>query len=220
MIKIGNEWDEIVKGEYEKNYFQKLINFIEEEQNTKTIYPEKENIYNALKLVPPDKVKVVILGQDPYINKGQAHGLSFSVQDGITIPPSLRNIYKELESDLAIAPASSGNLTKWAEQGVLLLNTTLTVRSGSSNSHKGKGWGLFTDSIIKYLGNKENIVFILWGKNAQEKENFIDNNKNLVLKAAHPSPLSASRGFFGCKHFSKTNEYLKEHNIEPINWQL
>lgn len=220
MIKIGNEWDEIVKGEYEKNYFQKLINFIEEEYNTKTIYPEKENIYNALKLVPPDKVKVVILGQDPYINKGQAHGLSFSVQDGITIPPSLRNIYKELESDLAIAPASSGNLTKWAEQGVLLLNTTLTVRSGSSNSHKGKGWGLFTDSIIKYLGNKENIVFILWGKNAQEKENFIDNNKNLVLKAAHPSPLSASRGFFGCKHFSKTNEYLKEHNIEPINWQL
>ena len=132
MIKIGNEWDEIVKGEYEKNYFQKLINFIEEEQNTKTIYPEKENIYNALKLVPPDKVKVVILGQDPYINKGQAHGLSFSVQDGITIPPSLRNIYKELESDLAIAPASFGNLTKWAEQGVLLLNTTLTVRSGSS----------------------------------------------------------------------------------------
>lgn len=220
MIKIGNEWDEIVKGEYEKNYFQKLMNFIEEEYNTKTIYPEKENIYNALKLVPPDKVKVVILGQDPYINKGQAHGLSFSVQDGITIPPSLRNIYKELESDLAIAPASSGNLTKWAEQGVLLLNTTLTVRSGSSNSHKGKGWGLFTDSIIKYLGNKENIVFILWGKNAQEKENFIDNNKNLVLKAAHPSPLSASRGFFGCKHFSKTNEYLKEHNIEPINWQL
>lgn len=220
MIKIGNEWDEIVKGEYEKNYFQKLMNFIEEEYNTKTIYPEKENIYNALKLVPPDKVKVVILGQDPYINKGQAHGLSFSVQDGITIPPSLRNIYKELESDLVIAPASSGNLTKWAEQGVLLLNTTLTVRSGSSNSHKGKGWGLFTDSIIKYLGNKENIVFILWGKNAQEKENFIDNNKNLVLKAAHPSPLSASRGFFGCKHFSKTNEYLKEHNIEPINWQL
>lgn len=220
MIKIGNEWDEIVKEEYEKNYFQKLMNFVEEEYNTKTIYPEKENIYNALKLVPPDKVKVVILGQDPYINKGQAHGLSFSVQDGITIPPSLRNIYKELESDLAIAPASSGNLTKWAEQGVLLLNTTLTVRSGSSNSHKGKGWGLFTDSIIKYLGNKENIVFILWGKNAQEKENFIDNNKNLVLKAAHPSPLSASRGFFGCKHFSKTNEYLKEHNIEPINWQL
>ena len=220
MIKIGNEWDEIVKEEYEKNYFQKLMNFVEEEYNTKTIYPEKENIYNALKLVPPDKVKVVILGQDPYINKGQAHGLSFSVQDGITIPPSLRNIYKELESDLAIAPASSGNLTKWAEQGVLLLNTTLTVRSGNSNSHKGKGWGLFTDSIIKYLGNKENIVFILWGKNAQEKENFIDNNKNLVLKAAHPSPLSASRGFFGCRHFSKTNEYLKEHYIEPIKWQL
>lgn len=220
MNRIGNEWDDILKEEFEKPYFGRLINFVEEEYANYNVFPEKKDIYNALKLVPPNKVKVVILGQDPYINKGQAHGLSFSVQDGVALPPSLRNIYKELESDLSIAPATSGNLTKWAEQGVLLLNTTLTVRGGSSNSHQGKGWGLFTDSIIKYLGSKEHIVFILWGKNAQSKQNLINADKNLILMSAHPSPLSASRGFFGCKHFSKTNEYLKENNIEPVNWQL
>lgn len=220
MDKIGNEWDEILKEEFNKPYFEKLTKFVEDEYANHNVFPEKKDIYNALKLVPPDKVKVVILGQDPYINKGQAHGLSFSVQDGIAIPPSLRNIYKELESDLAIAPAVSGNLTKWAEQGVLLLNTTLTVRGGSSNSHQGKGWGLFTDSIIKYLGNKEHIVFILWGKNAQAKAKLVNQDKNLVLMAAHPSPLSATRGFFGCKHFSKTNEYLRNNNIEAVDWQL
>ncbi len=220
MDKIGNEWDEILKEEFNKPYFEKLTKFVEDEYANHNVFPEKKDIYNALKLVPPDKVKVVILGQDPYINKGQAHGLSFSVQDGVAIPPSLRNIYKELESDLAIAPAVSGNLTKWAEQGVLLLNTTLTVRGGSSNSHQGKGWGLFTDSIIKYLGNKEHIVFILWGKNAQAKAKLVNQDKNLVLMAAHPSPLSATRGFFGCKHFSKTNEYLRNNNIEAVDWQL
>lgn len=217
--KIGNEWDSILEGQFERPYFERLTKFVENEYENYTIFPSKDNIYNALKLVAPDKVKVAILGQDPYINEGQAHGLSFSVQEGVSIPPSLRNIYKELESDLGIVPSTSGNLTRWAEQGVLLLNTTLTVRSGQSNSHSGKGWEFFTDSIIKYLGQqRENIVFILWGKNAQSKKDLIDSNKNLILMAAHPSPLSATRGFFGCKHFSKTNEYLKEHNIEPINW--
>ena len=180
----------------------------------------KQNIYNALKLTSPDKVKVVILGQDPYINKDQANGLSFSVQPGIAIPPSLRNIFREQRKDLGIIQPNSGDLTKWAEQGVLLLNTTLTVRAGLSNSHQGKGWGIFTDSIIKYLGQKENIVFMLWGNNAKAKKKLIDSFKNLILEAAHPSPLSATRGFFGCQHFSKANNYLIEHNLSPIDWQL
>lgn len=204
MDKIGNNWDDILKEEY----------------NNYTIYPDKNNIYNALKLTPPDKVKVVILGQDPYINKDQANGLSFSVQPGIVIPPSLRNIFREQRKDLGIIQPNSGDLTKWAEQGVLLLNTTLTVRAGLSNSHQGKGWGIFTDSIIKYLGQKENIVFMLWGNNAKAKRKLIDSSKNLILEAAHPSPLSATRGFFGCQHFSKANNYLIEHNLSPIDWQL
>lgn len=204
MDKIGNNWDDILKEEY----------------NNYTIYPDKNNIYNALKLTPPEKVKVVILGQDPYINKNQANGLSFSVQPGIAIPPSLRNIFREQRKDLGIIQPNSGDLTKWAEQGVLLLNTTLTVRAGLSNSHQGKGWGIFTDSIIKYLGQKENIVFMLWGNNAKAKRKLIDSSKNLILEAAHPSPLSATRGFFGCQHFSKANNYLIEHNLSPIDWQL
>lgn len=220
MDKIGNNWDDILKEEYNKPYFEKLMNFIEDEYNNYTIYPDKNNIYNALKLTPPDKVKVVILGQDPYINKDQANGLSFSVQPGIVIPPSLRNIFREQRKDLGIIQPNSGDLTKWAEQGVLLLNTTLTVRAGLSNSHQGKGWGIFTDSIIKYLGQKENIVFMLWGNNAKAKRKLIDSSKNLILEAAHPSPLSATRGFFGCQHFSKANNYLIEHNLSPINWQL
>lgn len=219
MDKIGNNWDNILKEEFNKPYFEKLMDFVDNEYENYTIYPKKENIYNALKLTSPENVKIVILGQDPYINEGQAHGLSFSVQDGIAIPPSLRNIYKELESDLGIVQPNSGNLTKWAEQGVLLLNTILTVRAGSSNSHEGRGWRTFTNKIIEYLGKKENIVFLLWGKNAQEKE-WLIGSKNLVLKAPHPSPLSAYRGFFGCKHFSKANEYLKENGITPIDWQL
>lgn len=220
MDKIGNNWDDILKEEYNKPYFEKLMNFIEDEYSKYTIYPDKNNIYNALKLAPPDKVKVVILGQDPYINKDQANGLSFSVQPGIAIPPSLRNIFREQRKDLGIIQPNSGDLTKWAEQGVLLLNTTLTVRAGLSNSHQGKGWGIFTDSIIKYLGQKENIVFMLWGNNAKAKRKLIDNSKNLILEAAHPSPLSATRGFFGCQHFSKANNYLIEHNLPPIDWQL
>lgn len=220
MDKIGNNWDDILKEEYNKSYFEKLMNFIEDEYNNYTIYPDKNNIYNALKLTPPDKVKVIILGQDPYINKDQANGLSFSVQPGIAIPPSLRNIFREQRKDLGIIQPNSGDLTKWAEQGVLLLNTTLTVRAGLSNSHQGKGWGIFTDSIIKYLGQKENIVFMLWGNNAKAKRKLIDSSKNLILEAAHPSPLSATRGFFGCQHFSKANNYLIEHNLSPIDWQL
>lgn len=220
MDKIGNNWDDILKEEYNKSYFEKLMNFIEDEYNNYTIYPDKNNIYNALKLTPPDKVKVIILGQDPYINKDQANGLSFSVQPGIVIPPSLRNIFREQRKDLGIIQPNSGDLTKWAEQGVLLLNTTLTVRAGLSNSHQGKGWGIFTDSIIKYLGQKENIVFMLWGNNAKAKRKLIDSSKNLILEAAHPSPLSATRGFFGCQHFSKANNYLIEHNLSPIDWQL
>lgn len=220
MDKIGNNWDDILKEEYNKPYFEKLMNFIEDEYNNYTIYPDKNNIYNALKLTLPDKVKVIILGQDPYINKDQANGLSFSVQPGIAIPPSLRNIFREQRKDLGIIQPNSGDLTKWAEQGVLLLNTTLTVRAGLSNSHQGKGWGIFTDSIIKYLGQKENIVFILWGNNAKAKRKLIDSSKNLILEAAHPSPLSATRGFFGCQHFSKANNYLIEHNLSPIDWQL
>lgn len=220
MDKIGNNWDDILKEEYNKPYFEKLMNFIEDEYNNYTIYPDKNNIYNALKLTSPDKVKVVILGQDPYINKDQANGLSFSVQPGIVIPPSLRNIFREQRKDLGIIQPNSGDLTKWAEQGVLLLNTTLTVRAGLSNSHQGKGWGIFTDSIIKYLGQKENIVFMLWGNNAKAKRKLIDSSKNLILEAAHPSPLSATRGFFGCQHFSKANNYLIEHNLSPIDWQL
>ena len=220
MDKIGNNWDDILKEEYNKPYFEKLMNFIEDEYSKYTIYPDKNNIYNALKLTPPDKVKVVILGQDPYINKDQANGLSFSVQPGIVIPPSLRKIFREQRKDLGIIQPNSGDLTKWAEQGVLLLNTTLTVRAGLSNSHQGKGWGIFTDSIIKYLGQKENIVFMLWGNNAKAKRKLIDSSKNLILEAAHPSPLSATRGFFGCQHFSKANNYLIEHNLSPIDWQL
>lgn len=220
MDKIGNNWDSILEEEFNKPYFEKLMEFVNNEYENYTIYPEKDNIYNALKLTAPENVKVVILGQDPYINKGQAHGLSFSVQDGVAIPPSLRNIYREQRKDLGIIQPSSGNLTKWAEQGVLLLNATLTVREGLSNSHQGKGWGIFTDAIIKYLGNQEHIVFLLWGNFAKAKEKLIDKSKNLVLTAAHPSPLSATRGFFGCEHFSKTNQYLLENNISPINWQL
>ncbi len=220
MDKVGNNWDNILKEEFNKPYFKKLMDFVNDEYENYTIYPDRDNIYNALKLTPPERVKVVILGQDPYINEGQANGLSFSVKDGITIPPSLRNIYREQRKDLGIVQPKSGNLTKWAEQGVLLLNTTLTVRKGLSNSHQGKGWSNFTDAIIEYLGQQEHIVFLLWGNFAKAKEKLINRNKNLILTAAHPSPLSATRGFFGCQHFSKTNEYLLKNNLSPIDWQL
>ena len=216
---IGNKWDEILKSEFESVYFKNLNIFLDDEYKNKIIYPEKDNIYNALKLTPPDKVKVVILGQDPYINPGEAHGLAFSVGEGIKIPPSLRNIYKELNADVSMNIPKTGCLISWAKQGVLLLNTVLTVEAGKSNSHAKKGWEQFTDSIIKSLGEKENpIVFILWGKNAHSKEQYIINSRHLILKAPHPSPLSASTGFFGCKHFSQANKFLSDNNLEAIDW--
>jgi len=217
--KIGNKWDEILKGEFEEDYFKKLSVFLDEEDKNKTIYPEKDNIFNALKLTPPDKVKVVILGQDPYINPGEAQGLAFSVGEGIKVPPSLKNIYKELNSDIGMNIPKSGELVSWANQGVLLLNAVLTVEAGKSNSHAKKGWEKFTDYIIKYLGEKDApIVFILWGKNAHSKEQFLTSPKHLILKAPHPSPLSASTGFFGCKHFSQANKFLADNGLEIINW--
>jgi len=217
---INNKWDEILQGEFEKEYFIKLNDFLETEYKNKIIYPEKENIFNALKFTPPDNVKVVILGQDPYINQGEAHGLAFSVNDGIKIPPSLRNIYKELNIDIEMNIPQTGNLISWAKQGVLLLNTVLTVESGKSNSHIKKGWEIFTDYIIKYLGERETpTVFILWGKNAHSKEKFItQTTKHLLLKSPHPSPLSVFNGFFGCKHFSQTNKFLHENGLEIIDW--
>jgi len=223
MNIVGNQWDDILKYEFESEYFKKLSKFLDKEYKNKIIYPEKDNIFNALKLTPPDKVKVVILGQDPYINPGEAHGLAFSVLSkgqGIKIPPSLRNIYKELSSDIGMNIPKSGCLISWALQGVLLLNTVLTVEAGKSNSHAKKGWEQFTDYIIKYLGKKESpTVFILWGKNAHSKEKFIINsNQHLILKAPHPSPLSASTGFFGCRHFSRTNKFLSDNNLEIIDW--
>ena len=220
-MNIGNSWDLILKDEFNKEYYKNLKNFVEEEYSKHTCFPQKDEIFNALKLTPPEKVKVVILGQDPYINEGQAHGLAFSVkEEWAKFPPSLKNVYKEIGADFGIQPIGCDrNLTKWAEQGVLLLNTSLTVRAGESNSHSGKGWEIFTDEIIRYLGTtKEHIVFLLWGNNAISKKYLIDCDKNLVLTAAHPSPLSASRGFFGCKHFSKTNEYLKNNGLEEIKW--
>lgn len=214
-------WNDILKEEKEKDYFKTLHKFVEDEYLQHTCYPQKEEIFNALNLTPPDKVKVVILGQDPYINDGQAHGLAFSVkEEWAKFPPSLKNIYKEIGDDLGVPVIGcKRNLTDWAKQGVLLLNTSLTVRAGESNSHSGKGWEIFTDAIISYLGQKrEHIVFILWGNNAISKKRLINSNKNLILTAAHPSPLSANRGFFGCKHFSKTNSYLKENGLEEIKW--
>jgi uracil-DNA glycosylase len=217
---IGNKWDEVLKSEFESEYFKKLSGFLEEEYKNKIIYPEKEKIYNALKLTPPDKVRVVILGQDPYINPGEAHGLAFSVEQG-RIPPSLRNIYKELNAGAGVDIPKTGSLVSWAEQGVLLLNTVLTAEAGKSNSHAKKGWEKFTDAVIKFLGKKENpVVFMLWGKNAQSKEIFITNPGHLILKAAHPSPLSAHNGFFGCGHFSRANKFLADNALKSINWGI
>lgn len=221
MQKIGNNWDSLLEEEFRKEYYVKLREFLKSEYSTQTIYPDMYSIFNALKITDYDKVKAVIIGQDPYHGEGQAHGLCFSVQDGIALPPSLMNIYKEMHSDLGITPAKTGNLTPWAEQGVLLLNTVLTVRGGLANSHKGKGWELFTDRIIELLNQREKpMVFILWGANARAKKAFISNPAHLVLEAAHPSPLSAYNGFFGCRHFSKTNEFLERTGQEPINWNI
>lgn len=221
MQKIGNNWDELLKNEFRQEYYLRLRDFLKYEYASGTVYPNMYNIFNALKITDYDAVKAVILGQDPYHGEGQAHGLSFSVQNGVALPPSLQNIYKELQTDLGIPPAKTGDLTPWAKQGVLLLNTVLTVRGGIANSHKGKGWEEFTDRIITLLNEREKpMVFLLWGANARAKKALISNPSHLVLEAAHPSPLSAYNGFFGCRHFSKTNDFLVRTGQEPINWSL
>ncbi|HOR18039.1 MAG TPA: uracil-DNA glycosylase [Bacilli bacterium] len=220
MIVFHNHWDHLLAEEFQKEYYRKLREFLVEEYRTKVIYPSMYDIFKALILTDYEDVKVVILGQDPYHGPGQAHGLCFSVPEGISLPPSLQNIYKEIENDLQIKMNPSGDLTCWAKEGVLLLNTVLTVRANQANSHRGKGWELFTDKIIELLNTREKpIVFILWGNNAKAKIEKIDNPHHLVLTAPHPSPLSAYYGFFGCRHFSKTNNFLKSMNIPPINWQ-
>jgi len=220
MIVFHNHWDHLLAEEFQKEYYRKLREFLVEEYRTKVIYPSMYDIFKALILTDYEDVKVVILGQDPYHGPGQAHGLCFSVPEGISLPPSLQNIYKEIENDLQIKMNPSGDLTCWAKEGVLLLNTVLTVRANQANSHRGKGWELFTDKIIELLNTREKpIVFILWGNNAKAKIEKIDNPHHLVLTAPHPSPLSAYYGFFGCRHFSKTNNFLKSRNIPPINWQ-
>ena len=221
MVKIGNKWDEILKDEFEKDYYKKIREFLKNEYSHYIVYPKMENIFSALKLCDYDDIKVVIIGQDPYHEEGQAHGLSFSVQVGIDIPPSLLNIYKELQSDLGCYIPNNGFLEKWAKQGVLLLNNVLTVRAHMANSHKDCGWETFTDRIIIEL-NKRNtpVIFLMWGSCAKNKEKLITNPIHKILKAPHPSPLSAYRGFFGCRHFSTVNNILMENGELPIDWQI
>ena len=217
---IGNDWDEKLSLIWNSPGFNKFYKGIENEYNNKTIFPPKDLIFNALKLTPYKDVKVVIVGQDPYHGVGEAHGLSFSVQEGVKLPPSLQNIYKELYDDLGIPIAKKGDLTKWAKEGVLLLNAVLTVEKDKAASHRGKGWELLTDYIIKLLNQKEEpIVFILWGSFARSKKEFITNKKHLIIESVHPSPLSASRGFFGSKPFSKANNFLKKNNIKEVNFK-
>lgn len=218
---FNNDWDEQLKEEVEKPYFNDLRYALAREYKLHTVYPSKENLFQALKLTPYEDTKVVILGQDPYHGPGQAHGLSFSVMPGVRIPPSLVNIYKELHSDLGVPIPNNGYLVPWAKQGVLLLNTVLTVREGQANSHKDLGWERFTDAVIEKLNERDKpVVFILWGSHAQKKGAFIDRSKHLVLKSVHPSPLSVHRGFFGSRPFSKTNEFLESHGMEPIDWSI
>lgn len=221
MVYIGNEWDELLKYEFKKEYYLKLREILKREYSSRIIYPSMYDIFNALKYTSYSDVKAVILGQDPYHGAGQAHGLCFSVQKGVPKPPSLVNIFKELESDLGFNIPKDGILTYWAKNGVLLLNTALTVRAGQANSHKGIGWEIFTDKVISLLNERQKpVVFLLWGANARSKKSIITSPNHLILEAAHPSPLSAYNGFFGCKHFSKTNEFLISNGIEPIDWKL
>ena len=218
-VQIEESWKQHLEGEFEKPYFSLLTSFVRKEYQTQTIYPPAKLIFNAFNICPFDKVKVVIIGQDPYHGYGQAHGLCFSVNDGVQFPPSLINIFKEIERDLGIPFPASGNLERWAKQGVFLLNATLTVRAGMAGSHQNKGWEEFTDSVIKELSDKrEHLVFMLWGSYAQKKGSVIDTKKHLVLKAVHPSPLSAYRGFIGCGHFRQANDYLRQKGIEEIKW--
>lgn len=220
MVRIGNSWDKVLEGEFDKEYYLKLREFLKEEYRTKVIYPDMHNIFNSLKLTSYEDVKVVILGQDPYHGKGQAHGLAFSVQKGVPKPPSLLNIFKELKDDLGYPIPGHGNLESWARQGVLLLNTVLTVREGQANSHQGKGWEIFTDTVINHLSKREDpVIFLLWGAPAGKKEALIDE-RHRVLKSVHPSPLSAHRGFFGSRPFSRTNDILRDMGKEPIDWMI
>ncbi|MDR0975556.1 MAG: uracil-DNA glycosylase [Christensenellaceae bacterium] len=220
MSFIGNSWDESLADAFKSPEYKNLRAFLENEYKTQTVFPPAEDIFNAFKATPPEKVRVVILGQDPYHNAGEAHGMAFSVREGVRIPPSLRNIFKEINAELGLLMPATGNLTKWGSQGVLLLNTVLTVRENAPNSHKNKGWEKITDEAIRALNNPHlPIVFLLWGRNAREKKALITNATHLVLESAHPSPLSASRGFFGCNHFIKANEFLVKNGLAPINWR-
>lgn len=221
MVNIGNDWDVLLEGEFDKPYYLELRKFLADEYRSRTIYPDMYSIFNALKFTAYKDVKVVILGQDPYHGEHQAHGLAFSVMKGIATPKSLINIYKELANDVGCYIPNNGYLKKWADQGVLLLNTALTVRAGEANSHKDKGWEIFTDRIIELLNKREDgVVFLLWGANAKTKTELINGKQHKILTAPHPSPLSASRGFFGCKHFSKTNLLLGEMGKKTIDWQI
>ena len=220
MVKLNNDWDALLENEFKQDYYQTLRQFLKQAYSTKIIYPNMYDIFNALKLTPYANVKAVIVGQDPYINEGEAHGLSFSVKPGIKTPPSLANIYKELSVDVGCQIPNNGYLVHWAEEGVLLLNNVLTVEAKKSRSHAGMGWERFTDFVMELLNHrKEPMVFLLWGKDAHKKGSIIDNPAHLVLQAAHPSPLAGGR-FFGCRHFSKANAFLQENGVKPIDWQV
>ncbi|MCC0629983.1 MULTISPECIES: uracil-DNA glycosylase [unclassified Clostridioides] len=221
MVNLGNDWDELLKEEFEKDYYLNLRKFLIEEYRTRQIFPNMHNIYEALKHTSYKDTKVLILGQDPYHGDNQAHGLAFSVQPQVKTPPSLLNMYKELKDDLGCFIPNNGYLMPWADQGVLLLNTALTVRAHEANSHKDKGWEIFTDRVISILSEREDpVIFVLWGSNARKKVELIDTSKHYILEAPHPSPLSANKGFFGCKHFSKINKILEKLGKEPIDWQI
>lgn len=221
MVQLNNQWDELLKGEFQKEYYQKLRQILAHEYKTQTIYPDMHDIFNAIRTTDYPDVKAVILGQDPYHGPGQAHGLCFSVKPGVEPPPSLKNIYKELNTELGLPIPQTGYLLPWAKQGVLLLNTVLTVRAGQANSHKNLGWEILTDQIISLLNQRETpMVFLLWGANARAKISLITNPNHLILSCAHPSPLSAYNGFFGCGHFQKCNAFLTSHGMEPIDWSL
>lgn len=221
MVRLGNDWDALLAEEFSRDYYRKLRAFLKSEYETRTIYPDMHDIFNALKATSYGNTRVVILGQDPYHGQGQAHGMCFSVQPGVPKPPSLVNVFKELQADLGVAPPSHGHLIHWARQGVLMLNTVLTVRAGSPNSHKGKGWETFTDEVIRLLDRRERpMVFLLWGANARAKKALIDNPSHLILEAAHPSPLSAHNGFFGCRHFSGANAFLQREGMGTVDWKI
>lgn len=221
MVHIGNDWDELLAGEFEKDYYIKLRDFLRDEYRNHTVYPDMYDIFNAFKLTSYNDTKVVIFGQDPYHEPNQAHGLAFSVKKGVRIPPSLVNIYKELNAELGCYIPDNGDLTKWAKQGVMLLNSSLTVRGGTANSHRNVGWEMLTDAVAKLYNEREKpIIFMLWGNNAKEKMKIITNPQHIILTSVHPSPLSASRGFFGCNHFKTANKILERENMGAIDWQI